>query len=280
MQLIYITSQVDAILIYNIWRFQSPNISNLTTINSKIKELDLNGYNYNFDTSLMHPLVFETIQSLHIANSIGSIQAGLFRHFKQINLIHFHLDSLENFFHKIGIEWTRNLNKATQPWLIFSSIYSWVNGPEYTYPDTDFCLFAQHPQQINLIYILNSLSISECTVTVRWLLLNYFSQDRHDVFDAYPILNFIFSICVNSSNGTFDFDPLLVKCNLTHDTGETTRQPEFNQVQFILEFIQDLLIFIGIPCACSLGLALNALIIRAVYKNKEKELKDDFYTPT
>jgi hypothetical protein len=48
-------------------------------------------------------------------------------------------------------------------------------------------------------------------------------------------------------------------------------------VKYIFEFVQDIFIFIAIPVASALGLFLNALIIRAVHQNQEKELKDDFY---
>jgi hypothetical protein len=167
-----------------------------------------------------------------------------------------------------------------QPWIIFDSITldSWVNGPQYTYPDADFCLFAKYPKQDNLTYVLNSLNSTECISTIRWILADYFSQNRIDVFNKWPNSQQMYFICVNSLNGTFDFEPLLAKCSLTDDTGGTTLYAEFYQVQFIFEFIEDLFIFIGIPCACCLGLLLNILIIRAVHINKAKELKDDFYS--
>jgi hypothetical protein len=273
-----IKSQFDSLLINNIWRFKSFNNSNLTTINSSIQSLHIQGYGYNLDTSLMNPLVFEATELLAIHGSIGSIQADLFKYLNKTNQVLLTLDSFKNFFHKIGIKWTTSLNMIAQPLVFFSSTYFWINGPAFTYPDTDFCLFAQYSNQDNLTYVLNSQNYTECTSTIRWLLSNYFSHDKSSVLNAYPTTKLIFSICANSSKRTFDFDTLLARCNLTRNADETAIYPEYFQIQFFFEFIEDLVIFVAIPCACLLGLVLNILIIRAVHKNKEKELKDDFYS--
>jgi hypothetical protein len=152
----------------------------------------------------------------------------------------------------------------------------WVDGPEYTYSDTDFCLFAQNPQQSNIVYILGSENLFNCTITIRWLVSNYFTEKIENLTIKWPEFEHIYSICANSSNKTFSFEPFLNKCNLTRDKSEKAVYAEYYQVRFILEFIQDLVIFVAIPYACALGLLLNVLIIRAVHKNREKELKDDF----
>jgi hypothetical protein len=62
------------------------------------------------------------------------------------------MDSLKNFFHKIGIEWT--LSVCDNAFVIFSETpantngVSWVNNQDdYSYPDSDFCIFANFPQQ-------------------------------------------------------------------------------------------------------------------------------------
>jgi hypothetical protein len=276
MEWVAIYGLADAVLIKNIWSFMSEKKLNETTINSNIQGLVLRGYGYNLDTSLMHPLVFEQTEWIRIYNSIKSIQTDLFQYFRRVSILFFQLNSLRNFFHNIGIAWTTSLPLANLPLLFFSPTdSSWIDGPVYTFPDTDFCLFGQYPQQNSLTFVFNSLN--KCTSTLLWLLFNYFTKDMSNLFYNYPHSKIIYSICANSSNGTFDFEPLLARCNITHDTGETTIYAEFYQVKYIIEFIEDLLIFLGIPCACLLGLFLNTLIIYAVHKNKEKELKDSFY---
>jgi hypothetical protein len=93
-----------------------------------------------------------------------------------------------------------SLNMGNKPLVVFYSMKSWVDGPRYAYPDTDFCLFAQFPQQNDLTYVLNSLELNTCTNTIKWLLSNYYAQDMSDVFYNFPNSKHIFSICANFSN--------------------------------------------------------------------------------
>jgi hypothetical protein len=184
--------QIKTILISNLWSFNNSESSNESTINSNITELDLKGYGYSLDASVLHPLVFELLQWIEIYRSLESIQTGLFNNVNQLQSLHFNLDSLKNFFHKISIEWTLSLPLANQPWIIFTNFNettdNWVNGAVYTYPDSDFCLFAQYPQQPNITYIINTANLTKCTITMLWLLSNYFNQNNSLVFKTFPIL--------------------------------------------------------------------------------------------
>jgi hypothetical protein len=171
--------QIDAILVKNMVKFQlcNNNSNSNESINSHISTLQVSGYGFRLDTSLMHPFVFEHVFTLSIFKSIGSIQPDLFAHFNYIHFIEFQLDNLNNFFHKIGIAWTQNLSLAYKPRVAFSrkteQDNNWIDGSWYAYPDTDFCLFAQFPLQPNLTYILVSDSLKECTSTIRWLISSY-----------------------------------------------------------------------------------------------------------
>jgi hypothetical protein len=279
MQTFEIWGQIDTILIRNIFQFiPFNNYSKVTAINADIQEVALCGYGYNLDTNILHPLVFKTTNWILIFKSVGSIQTNLFQNLSQLDTIYFNLDNLKDFIHRIGIEWTTKIVTYPTAWVIFVDNYVWVNEVGYTYPDSDFCLFAQYNQQKNLIYVLGSPGLSKCTSTIRWLLWNYVRMNMSSTYNAYPDSKQIYSICANSSNGPFDFEPFLAKCNLTHGTREAILNAEYYQDRFIIEFVQNLVIFIAIPLACLLGLFLNILIIRAVHKNKEKELKDEFYS--
>jgi hypothetical protein len=98
-----IFSLIDSIMICNLWKFKSfDKNSNQTTINSTIYELNLAGYGFDLNTSLMHPLVFKSAIFLYIYQSVDSIQADIFAHFSQVKYITLELDSLMNFVHKIG----------------------------------------------------------------------------------------------------------------------------------------------------------------------------------
>jgi hypothetical protein len=277
-----IYSLIDSIVVNNMWIFKPLDTNTTeTAINSTIHTLNLGGYGYGLDTGLMHQFVFEAVQYLFIYRSVGSVQVDLFKHFHQIKHIRLELDSLMNFVHKIGFAWTTSLPVTNQSWIVLStydeSSANWIDGSEYSYPDEDFCLFAQYPQRNSLIYILDNLAnLTECTSTIRFILSNYFTQNISQVLHSFPATHVIFSICKNS-NGTVDFEPMISNCNMSHLTGSDTINAEFYQVEYIFEFVQDIFIFIAIPCACALGLFLNILIIRAVHQNQQKDLKDNFY---
>jgi hypothetical protein len=280
---IYIYSQVDAILVKNLWKFKIIGNANETTINSSIIGLSVGGYGFSLDESLAHPLVFEHVQTMSILSSIESIKAGLFLNFNKTKAIFLQLDNLRNFFHKIGIEWTLSLPMTNQPRIYFGNIVEqtgyWIDGSEYTYPDMDLCLFAQYPQQNSIIYILNSFNLTECTCTIRWLMFNYFTEiDSSEIRNAYPAVDSIFNICESSLNEKDECEQMASRCNITSEVDGATIYAEEYQVEFIFEFMQDLFIFIVMPFASVMGLGLNILVVRAVYQNKEKELKDDFYS--
>jgi hypothetical protein len=146
--------QLDTILITNRFKFEDLNASN-ETISSSIFILNIYGYNYELDTSLIHPLVFEQINSISIFRSIGSIQSDLFKQLKQIYGFQFKLDNFKNFFHKIGIEWTLSLQNNSQVYFLWYSKHVascwpdafWIYSSMYTFPDEDFCIFAPWPRQ-------------------------------------------------------------------------------------------------------------------------------------
>jgi hypothetical protein len=224
--------------------------------------------------------VFERLEWLNIFNSINAVQPDLFTHFGSLTAIDLNLDNLRNFFHKIGIGWTQNLPLANAPQVRFETFdTNWIDGSQYSYPEADFCLFAQYPHQKRIIYILNAMNLTKCTTTVLWLISNCFTYNLSFVYFNYPNQEQVVKMCSNYSNSNLTslLDPLASRCSLTNDKGGSTVYAENYQVQFIFEFVQDLVIFVAIPCASALGLLLNVLIVRAVHQNKEKELKDDFY---
>jgi hypothetical protein len=276
-----IYSLADSVVVSNLWIFKSVD-TNETTMNSRIYWLNLAGYGFDLDTGLMHPLVFESVQSLFIYRSIESIQVDLFKHFSQMSYVRLRMDCVINFVHKIGFAWTTSLAETSQSWIELSKYVedyaSWIDGSEYLYPNEDFCVFAQYPQRNFLVYILhNRWTLTDCTSTIQFLVSNYGTQDTTQLFYNFPDAELIYSICKNSSNRTVDFAPMISNCNMTHFKASDSTHAEYYQVAYIFEFVEDLLVFIVIPLTCALGLFLNVLAIRAVHQNQEKGLKDDFY---
>jgi hypothetical protein len=68
-----IAGLADSFLVKNLYQFQQTQQTN-STINSTILELQLRGYNFKLDESLLQPLVFEQIHTLGLSGTISSIQ--------------------------------------------------------------------------------------------------------------------------------------------------------------------------------------------------------------
>jgi hypothetical protein len=290
-----ILNQIDTILIQNLWHFQpfdedswteneKLEINGLLGIN--INVLQINGYNFRLDTSLMHPLVFTSVQELALGLSIEAIQTDIFKKFSQLKYVYFTMENLKNFFHKIGIDWSQFLSNLT--WVAFTNGHItydyWIDRGDYSYPDRDFCIFAHWPHSSTIIPVFDTLNLTKCTSTLRWLQFNYAKIDMNPVFNWMPNGQLIYSICQESkvwneieAKDPSYFEKRVSQCDLSHNRGSTTIYAEYYQVEFITEFIQNLIIFIGIPFACLIGLFLNYTIIWIVNKNKEKDLKDQLY---
>jgi hypothetical protein len=151
----------------NNWKFQAFYTNQSTaTINSSIQNLVLQGYGWDLDKTLLNPLVFESLQNLNIYNSVRSVQSGLFKYFEQLSGLSFQLDSLQNFFHQVGIDWMMDLK--TNLTSVMVSFYDQSALNIYTYPDGDFCLFANLPTQRAIIPILDfGYLTTNCTSTIR-----------------------------------------------------------------------------------------------------------------
>jgi hypothetical protein len=194
--------QINSFLISNLWRFQLDNLTETKTIDSLVYVCDVDGYGYSLDTSLMHPLVFYMVLEINIFHSIGAIQNDLFKHFVILDAIYFYLDSFKNFFHRIGVNWTAYLLNDTL--VEFSSIFrsanGWINGPDYLYPDEDFCLFAdQWPLYKAITPVFDKINLTECTSTLIYIMSPYFAYSMSLFLESYPSTHEIFTICLNST---------------------------------------------------------------------------------
>jgi hypothetical protein len=103
----------DSFLFTLLLKFDQASTLNDTnnTINSNISNYCVDGYNYKLDTSVVvHPLVFKATRQLLPTGTIASIQPDLFATFLNLTSISFNLDSVGNFYHKVGgIEWMLSL---------------------------------------------------------------------------------------------------------------------------------------------------------------------------
>ncbi len=188
---------VDNFLVRNLWTFdQDINFSPASesgimtsSMNSSIRSLSVLCYNYRLDSAFLSPLVFEMTSTVAFTGSVSSIQMDVFKSLQSIQLVTMTMDSLGNFVHKIGVDWTVSLPPGTGVILSDSEIYGW--SVDYTYPGRDFCIFSAFPFYKSIGAILD-LPLYECTQTIEWLIQNY---KKLDVI-AYPNnTQLIYEIC-------------------------------------------------------------------------------------
>jgi hypothetical protein len=192
LSLLHIGNLVDSFVVKNLFKFQR-NLQNASsTINSVISQLEIRGYGFNLDETIMHPLVFESVERIGSFSSIGSIQIDLFKSFKNLSDIMITEFSLKNFFHRIGVEWTRCLNQYTVvEFNDFKSeifrIPNWLSHSAYTYPNSDVCIFASFPLQ-NLVFPILDTNLTVCTDTIAWLTQTYQLYNKTFRLTGFPRL--------------------------------------------------------------------------------------------
>jgi hypothetical protein len=108
--------------------------------------------------------VFEKLTGLTCVGSIKSIQTDLFKNFGSLT-IQFFLNCLGNFYHQIGIEWINDLG-------IGSSVALFSQVTVNTYPDRDFCIFAnKFPRDRSIELVLDNPGTNG-SVLFAWLCKN------------------------------------------------------------------------------------------------------------
>jgi hypothetical protein len=257
-----INFQVDSFLFVSLLRFQEVNFTTAISINTNISEFNVGGYNYKLDEGLLHPLVFEKIKKLYLSITIQSIQTDLFKHFKLLKNLDLEVNSLGNFYHQIGIEWMNYLNNNS-----FVELYSTIM---YSYPDSDFCIFAQLSLNRNITINFDYSGPTLITFTIAW-------------FCKIGKMNMNTIPCNQAINWT-TIDGMLKLCNIK--SNQTDQHQGLNDYPLytdayhtrLVEILSSQIVpFVLIPCACLIGLFFNWKIIQTINKNKKKELKEDFY---
>jgi hypothetical protein len=148
--------------------------------------LFIDGYGFTLDEGLLNTLVFETIAFIHVIGTLGSIQQDLFQSFVNLTKIELQLDSVVNFYHKIGIAWLQFLSDVNPGVLEVNVEQKYVDSEfNYSYPDQDLCLFAAYPQNKSVVLVPNPKPVN-CSITLKWLGRNYFNQ-LEDVAQAYTM---------------------------------------------------------------------------------------------
>ncbi len=225
----------------------------------------------------MNSLVFETTKSVFVMICVGSIDSHVFKGLRDLTLVNIEVKNLGNFFHKIGIGWSLHLNNDS---IITFSKYGqgidWLDLSLYSYPDEDFCIFADFPHQKGYVPILDSANITTCTLTMEWLIQNYRFYNMNSSAFTSNSLN-VFKVCNESNIFLNQTETRIWVCDVGEAQRKYSSAIEFYDFTTMTLFLDNLVAFVLIPLACFSGFTLNVLIVRAIRRNKKSELKEDFY---
>jgi hypothetical protein len=114
---------------------------------------------------------------------------------------------------------------------------------------------------------------------MKWLTQSYtsFDMNNHDIFTT-DALN-IYRMCGELKNTTH----LAKKANVCIEAKEIKPSRQYDvsfeiyDLNYLINSLEDIIVFICMPCACLIGLVLNKRVIYTIKKKKKSDLKDDFY---
>ncbi len=178
-------------ILKNMFRFRNV-LKEEYQLNSSIISFDVSGYRYDINKALLNKQVFENLVNFLAKGNLNAIQSGVFWSLKSLLSIRILNENFGNFFHKIGIEWTRELNAFLKEeitpqnikWNLQSRFLvgifvliedSGLLYKQYSYSDEDFCIFALFPHEKLILPILNN-SVKACSCTLLWLLQVFFFE--------------------------------------------------------------------------------------------------------
>jgi hypothetical protein len=296
----------DFFLMKNEFKFiESPQMDGYD-LDSDIRNLTVETYNYKLDFSVLSDKVFHRVVNLYLGKSISSIQSDLFKSWANLKNILFDMDILGYLFYQAGIEWMKSLNwnlknvnlalisvkeftklaEASQINVVFREGYGY-NAPEtsfkhYSYPDEDFCIFAEFPHE-KLIFPFLDSKLKQCSSTILWLTKYYYlyadNKQANLTNEYYESLKELCILNNNNNNNRTDawFENKIKNCKLSQPV--TVRKPERTSYDFISGFdlTSSFVTLFLIPLACFSGFMLNFKIIRLIKKNRKSELKENFY---
>jgi len=251
--------------------FEFKNETNITDLNSNIKELHLFVYKLTLSSKILNELVFEKLEKLIIYNQMDFIEPDTFKSFKNLKYIFLDFYSLKYFFHK-GTKWLKSINYAHRNEnsimsnkLIVSFAQSIINtrNSAYSFPDIDFCLFNYFSDQ-RQVELLFDKCVESCTFF--WLVQNSKSQ----------------STCANFTRLNCNFEIFLEKCQGIEDSRIDDANNDQND-EFLkdfhkekrIDFVLSILVF---PIVCVFGCSLNILNILVLSNKKyKKQMQQPMY---
>ena len=277
---------------------------------SSLQYLEINFYNEELNTRLLSKQMFINVKNIWLMGKIERLEVNVFDGF-ELKRLKFSLENLKDFFHSTSKSWTTFLNKNTKNNSNIYSNFLLVSfdfpkrfgsfNEEYTYPDEDFCLFAEYPNDRLVFYHIVSNEILECSCTQRFLMRKnemikdqlwsnkLIERNEYSFYYNYVFIsnfNSTYEYCRSDFYNTTpsfkcDFTKMASLCNQINFLAESPTKSFLNNdtdVYFLILWLQFILLVIANPILCCLSVITNSLTIIVICnKSKKKDFKDQMY---
>lgn len=143
----------------NFPEYFTPKINQLFLYNNEMDYLD---------ESLLEPNVFGKLKTLQVFGKLSSFDQNLLYKFPNLKYLSFEMVNFEEFIS--NADWLSSLPNRLV--LGLSDLTK-----SFDFSDQNFCLFKKFPQQRQIVPVLKSKKMSNCTCTMVWLIKNSFENN-------------------------------------------------------------------------------------------------------
>jgi hypothetical protein len=155
------------------------------------------------NNEILSSQTYSNVKNFFIRGSIKNVQMDVFKELKGVETIILYIYNLKGFIHGNGIKWMNFINynmtaansslleikcdqqclKKLRSMIVSVEIYNpfeqtsnwpveyYPNAQPYTFPDEDFCIFANYPHEKGILTIIE-YDLPNCTCTITWLYKN------------------------------------------------------------------------------------------------------------
>lgn len=295
-RLISLGTLFDSFFKTNLFRFTTEESelknNNNRSVNSSITSFAFYSYGIDFDSRLLNKRVFFDLDRGSFLGHFRSIGVDTLRSFSKLASLNLFYSNFEILARRQGIEWIRRINADVQVDFTTSDRTSSsidqhknriliilldekndvvLDTQLETFPDTDFCIYAQYPfRQLVFVDVIFKFYFKNFTCTFFWLF------QYHNMVQKYRSFLVIYvtpDFYKQNSSSRCNFTQLAARCNKSN---YELRKKHF----FSLEFLSfsDSLLIITMPLVCLSAIVFNSIVI-AVLLNKQfkKEFSQNQY---
>jgi hypothetical protein len=279
LQTLQVNGVEDSLLLRNVFEFEDFDFDYSHAVSSaNIQWILFEVYRIKLKRhALLNEYLLSKTNSITFVGQIDSIDDDAFENLNAPQ-VHLSNSNFVEFFHRVGIEWTRSLNrnkKNTPVTLIFyeankNTQYFTIIFSNYFYPDADLCVFERFPHDQLVYPELSYFANSTCTCTIVFLI--QFSIRVSDYDPANPCNNLSMSELVKNC----DFASKFEMCNL-NQTHPSFFLPTLRDIEMELGVADYILSIILMPICCINGILTNILVVLVIKRYKTVDFKEKMY---